>query len=64
MNQLPAKLAHDKQSILCAFREAHQVENKPKWRFLKKSGMYCSELDGVFYKPKIDHFLHDFEKKD
>ena len=64
MDQLPAKLAHDKQSLLSAFKAERLAGNKPKWRFLKKSGVYCYELDGVYYKPKIDHFLHVFEKKD
>ena len=61
MVQLPAKLAHDKQSLLTDFMKARDAKKGPKWRFLKKSGTYCYQIDETYYKPTVDYFLHVFE---
>ena len=60
MVQLPAKLAHDKQSLLPDYMKARDEGKTPKWRFLKNSGEYCYVIDKVYFKPKVDYFIHDF----
>ena len=60
MIQLPEKLAHDKASLLADFNTAREENQKPKWRFLRKSGIYCYEIGNKQFKPKVNYFLHKF----
>ena len=60
MVQLPPKLARDKQSLLTDYMKAREEGKRPKWRYLKKTGVYCYIVNNVYYKPKVDYFLNDF----
>ena len=63
MIQLPSKLAHDKQSLKDDFDAARNAGDKPKWRYIRNSGQYCYTINEVYYKPKVDYFLHKFVSK-
>ena len=63
MIQLPPKLANDKSSLQADFDKERSDGNTPKWRYLKSSGIYCYEVKGTYYKPKVDHFLHKYVGK-
>lgn len=62
MTQLPAKLAHDKASLLDAYKQARTDNKNPKWRYLKKSGQYCYVIGKQMYKPEVDYFLHEYTR--
>ena len=40
--------------------KAREEGKRPKWRYLKKTGVYCYIVNNVYYKPKVDYFLNDF----
>ena len=65
MVQLPAKLAQDRASLQEDYDIAVANGSSPKWRYLKKSGQYCYVIDNMYYKPKVNYFIHKYvsEKK-